>query len=421
MIKGRLAVGLGLLVLLVAPAAGSTTIDAADPWAAWLGCWQVVGEAGQPGQLVCVVPGAGPSAMRMLTVADDAVVDEATLTADGVGRRVEDGGCMGMEQARWSQDGRRVFLRTELDCDGVRRVSTGMLAFVARDEWVDVQSLRVGEQYASRVVHYRAVRAEDVPVAVAAQLPTGRALAQEAARLHAAAPLDIAAVVEASAAVDAPAVEALLAAAGDGFDIDARTLVLLEEQGVAPSTIDVMIALSYPQVFAVRAPAREEREYAAGGWAPAGMTIAQYCYDPFRSGMRYRAECSYYYGMRGYSPYGGLYWGYSPWGYDPYGWRYGRGPSVIIVRPDREERGAVVKGQGYTRGGSAGTGQARPRSSGGSGEGGARSSQPDRGSATPRAQPSPSGSSSPDRAAPSRSDDGGRTAKPRTGGGDGGQ
>lgn len=392
-----------------APAIGQQTLTAL------LGCWRLT-EPSADGSIVCILPGADASSVRIATVEEDRIVEETALSVDGVGRQVEEGGCTGTETATWSRDGGRIFLRTELDCNGIRRVSTGVIAMVAENEWVDVQSVSVGGQQASRTLRYRAIRAENVPEAVASQLPRDQRLVQESARLEAAAPLDYDDVVEASGLIAAPAVEALLAARKHGWALNAQRLLQLESAGVPATTIDMMIALSYPSTFVVE----ERRPVTPVGTYPSGMALRDDCYDPYFGRMS-RAECEVLlmrqYGRYGYrgslfgygygsSPYG---YGYSPWGYDPYGWNYGQTP-IVIVRPDTEQRqrGEVVKGQGYTRGSGSETGRsAQPRSGSSSGSASGSSSA---GSSQPAS--TSSGNSSSGRST-------GRTAVPRNGGGGG--
>jgi hypothetical protein len=334
-------------------------LAAASGWSAWLGCWRPTGEEAPSAALVCIVPGEAASSIRMISLDDGAVVAESAVHADGRPRPVEEGGCTGTETATWSQDGRRVFTRTELTCNGVRRVSTGVIAMVAENEWIDAQAVTVADQHAARAVRYRALRPEYVPVA-AAQYSAEQDLALETARLNAARPLDVEAVVEASALVAEPALEALLAARQHGFGLNARTLVELEQRGVAPSVIDMMVALSYPRNFAVQEQPRA-RQADEPQWPVAQRGMANRCQDLWYQSMR-RMECEQYYG---YSPFGyRSRYGYSPFGYDPYGWQYGRTPIVVIVRPEEGETrgGEVVPGRGYTRGTATPTGrEARPR------------------------------------------------------------
>ena len=76
------------------------------------------------------------------TIADGRIISEQQIVADGSRRAVNDGGCSGFESASWSQDGRRVFLKSDLNCGGdVQRTSSGVLALVSAAAYVDVQSV----------------------------------------------------------------------------------------------------------------------------------------------------------------------------------------------------------------------------------------------------------------------------------------
>jgi hypothetical protein len=385
--------------------------DGSGGWAAWIGCWRPTDEDAPLNALVCVVPGETAGSVRMLSLEDGAVVDESVVHADGRPRGIEEGGCTGTETASWSRDGRRVFMRGDLNCDGVQRVSTGVIAMIAENEWIDAQAVAIGEQHATRAIRYRAVPISQVPAVVAALLPADRQLVQQSARIHAAGPLDIEAVVEASGAVAAPALEALLAARQHGFSLNAARLAELERRGVPVAVIDMMVALSHPEVFAVQ---QRQREPAAGqdAWGRAGIGMRySECADPRFARMRVDCDPFYAYGSSRYGYGYGSRFGYSPWGYDRYGWHYGPTPVVVIVRPDdsgTSTGGEVVRGRGYTSGGAAGTGRsAQPREPRPAASGASQG-----GSATQPAATTGSSSSG-----TSSGTSTGRTAVPRGGGG----
>jgi hypothetical protein len=201
----------------------------------------------------------------------------------------------------------------------------------------------------------------------------------------------------------------MLAARQHGFGLDAKKLVQLRDLGVPASTIDVMVALSYPAKFAVaprqydteRGAGDLDREYAA---ARADDCYGSYsrvrmydCYDD-RFGNRYGYDYGYGYRNR---------YGY---GYDPYRWNSGSTPIVVIVRPDDGDAprtgGAVVKGRGYTRTGES-RGTATPRRAVPTGSGATTTRATGSTTSTTRSSPpSTSGGSTTPR----------RTAKPRGGG-----
>jgi hypothetical protein len=393
------------------PHAAPQSAHQAGSWSGWQGCWRIVSEEAPDGQLLCILPGADAAEARLVTLADGVTEGSTTLRVDGVARAVEEGGCTGTETARWSGDGRRIFLRADLMCDGVSRTSTGVLAMVTGNEWVDIQTAAVGEQHAVRILRYRAASADATPEEFAAMLDQSRGLAREAARLHVAAPLQVDDVIEAGSLISTPALQALLAAYGHGFHVDARSIAGLHDAGVAGEVIDVIIALSFPTRFAVRDAGGER---IPSTYRQRGYGFEDECYDPFMRRYYYGDAC--YYGR----PFGYGRYGYSPWGYDRYGWRQGTGPVVVIVRPDIDTRppsppGSVVKGGGYTRGGTSGEtgrGTAQPRSGESSGA---------RATATPSPMPSGTSSgtatSSGSGSSTTGSGDTGRTARPRTSGG----
>ena len=344
-----------LVVIGVTPAPSSAGMR--QDWSAWLGCWQPTGADAQPGVFVCLLPGQDEQSVRMLTIAGNTVREETTIRPDGVARPTSEGGCNGAETATWSSDRRRVYIRTELECGSIGRTATSVMAFVASNEFIDAQAITVENQHTGRAVRYRLVPVGQIPPMIAAQLSGDRALLTETSRLNAFVPLDVDDVIEAAGKVAPPAVEALLAARNHGFPLDAAALLRLEHAGVAKSVMNVMIALSYPDRFAVRdrtvVAQNESREDA---W--------ERCIDDYYRDWRYDMSCGRY---------------YSPSYFDYYGYRsrYGYGfggyynpwystPVVVVVRDNEEiTPGEVIKGQGYTSGTTRSTGSARPRSASG--------------------------------------------------------
>jgi hypothetical protein len=395
-----------------------TTVHIAPPvpqapgWQAWHGCWELAGDDAPAGRLLCVLPGAAAAEVRFISVVGALVEDEVVLRADGSPQPVAEGGCTGTETATRSRDGHRVFVRTELDCDGYRRISSGALAMISEEEWVDVRTATIFDQHLTRTLRYRAVPAERVPVALRGELDTGRPLVRQTARLAAAAPLGLADVVEASARMPGPAVQALLVARGSGFDLNGRQLLELADAGVGQDVIDVMVALAYPRHFAIRQPAAELSRQADR------YDVVDSCYDPFLRRMFYGSDCApgYGYGVRS-QRYGSYGYRYSPWDRYGYGWDRG-GPTVIIVEPQQPplRAGELVRGAGYTRGGASGAdsgrGTAQPRSttaSGGSGGGGTSSAGATAGSSSGSTAGAASGAAAPPA----------RTAQPRNNNGGG--
>jgi len=374
----------GLLALSL-PITMSAQSAPADPrWQGWIGCWRPAPTPSTPDDqaaslgipsfdanapLLCVVPAEGASAVEMVTVADGKIVSRETIDASGTQWSRTRGGCAGVESARWSDDAHRVYVTTKYTCPGdIERTSKGLLAISTEGELLDVQGVSSGNGKSVRVARYRDAGAPaSLPTEIARAID-GRAMAVGASRTAAAAPITETEIVDASRNLDAPVVQAWLIESGQHFSVDAKTLLRLAKAGVPGGVTDVMVALSYPKVFAVsRATFEGDLRTLQPGAALAGSgrTIYADVYPPNVGGYYsgYRNSC-----YSGYSPFDYSSFAISPFGYSPlgytqcgystfgsrgfggYGYTYGGGVPVIIVRSGAEQRhGKVVNGHGYTR------------------------------------------------------------------------
>lgn len=399
------ATGSALVALL---ALGAMEVGAQEGgdlrWLPWTGCWAPAGAADGPA--VCVLPVA--EGVELVTVAREQVVSRRTVVADGVARVVEQEGCRGEETASFSPDGRRVYLSALLLCEGGgERRTTGIMAMVPDQEWLDVNVVEVEGQTATWVQRY--LPALDA-VATDAGLPApvgDRGVAVRTARLRASATPTVDDVVEASDSAPAEAVGAWLAERGEPLPLNAAGLIRMADAGVAEEVIDVAVAVSNPQRFMVDrgGSAVAERSVAgrppirAHAWIPLDPWVASYRM-PFGWGFGYSSAF--------------LPWGYGPaWGYGYGGYGY-RPPVIIVDREAPAPRGRVVRGRGYVDGGS-GTGSAGPpvRREG-------SPFQPERRGDSSGSSPASTGSSSSGSGSVSPSgtsggsSGGGRTAQPRT-------
>jgi hypothetical protein len=411
-------------------------------WHAFLGCWQPVDSqstaaAGSSTHLVCVVPADGgvSAAVDVVTLDNAQIVKKERLSPTDTRRPVSENGCTGWESSQWSPSGQRVYLRSQFTCErGLTRSSTGLLALSSEEEWVDVQAVNVSGVKAVRVVRYHpAPSTVDVPAEISAALSGTRAFG--GARVIAAAPIGTADIIDATRNVDASVVEAWLVERGQGFGIDGAQLAQLAKAHVPGSVTDLMIALSYPDMFSVSRPTRtvstatrtapvarvNSPVYGGGGaYGGGGYAGGGYYGDPFYD--------PFYDDPFGYSRYNTYYntrYGYSPYGYSNYyGLYQNYRPTIVVVRtgitipsngagspttPARP-RGQVVNGRGYTDNGRSTTTTPKPQTSTVSGSGSAAGTSSSSGSSS-------SGSSSSGSASSGSSSSGGgtvRTAVPRT-------
>lgn len=375
-----------------------------DGWQAFAGCWRA--ESAPPGALLCVVPESNGA--RMLELQDGRITRETRVITDAQARPVSQQGCSGTESGRWSADGERVFLNTDMTCTGaIDRKASAVFAMVTRFQWISIQAVTVGTEGGTTTTRYGEVSDDAIPADILALFGDSR-LARETARYAAVRALDLQDVGEAVRQVEPRAVEALLLAREQPFKLDARKLLALSDAGIPSYVIDAMVAVTHPDVFRVEElpvpssvgmsdvdlmrqlhEVRDMRDLRYG-------SCNSYSYDPWMTA--YDARCGRNAFAYGYNS------GYSPWGGYPNSDYYNR--PVIIVRgseADRVSRGKATP-SGYSNGDITGTKGAQPRD---------RSVSPSPSTSTVRT-PTPSTGSSSGSTESSGSSGSGRTAKPRT-------
>lgn len=410
--------------------------DSVDPrWLPWLGCWEPVenmtapvGEDGQVRQAYyCVRPAAG--GVEIATVVDGASVSSRTMVADAARHPISEDGCNGWQTAQWSGDNQRLFVSSEVTCEGnIRRTGSGLMAMLSPTEWIDAHAIGLGDERVPGAVRYRPAPT-NVEESAGFDLRTRYAVVADARRL-AAADLSVDDVAEASEHVDGTALQAFLYERGQGFDLDAANIAALADDGVSNDVIDLMVALSYPTKFTLDR-ASMEGEPSVG--EPGYRADDRYGYYGRGSNMDYCGRGFYSYSNCSpyayYSPLGWSYGYYNPYYFGGYGYGYGSGYGygygnpVIIVNPNNgfgSAGGRAVKGQGYTRinrGTASGGGSSSSTGRSAVGRSGATSGSSTRsgGSAVGRSGGSSTGTASGSSGGSSSST--GRTAKRRGGGG----
>ncbi|MBM3907046.1 MAG: hypothetical protein FJ363_03095 [Gemmatimonadetes bacterium] len=415
-----------LVALMSAQAAFAQGLDAR--WQPWIGCWTAAASATTEarGSLVCLVPAEQGSGVELAVIAGGVVAHRERFDAS-VPRVPKDfDGCPGWESVTFSRDARQVLFRSEFTCGATRVQGSGIYSVTVDGEWIDVSGSVVGGQPTVRAVRYRpagralrrlatGVSSDSMPFEVVAERSTSRY-----ARLGAALPVRTSEVVEAAERVAPPVIEAWMHELQQGFEVNGRELERLADAGLPSSTIDLMVALSYPERFSVQRPAQrggavdiervdvtdDERlrrsRYCGFGYAPGYPSYySDRCYNDYLlpGGHWYDPFGLNRYGYGGYTGYGYGYGGY----YGGYYW----GPRPIVIVPanpgdNTQARGRAVKGGGYTRG-SGGYSKPSSGTSGSSASGGSSS-----GGSSSSGKASSGGSSS-----GSSGGSSGRTAKPR--------
>lgn len=354
-IKSGLAAGT-LVGIALASSAPGTLAQENVRWMPFVGCWEPTGESAVDDSLLCVVPTAGSSAVEMQTWVEGEMVASERIVADGSRNILDRDKCNDADVANFSESGNRLYLNTEHLCDGTSVGTTSaLLAMVSPSEWVDIQVVEAEGARSVGVIRYAAVSSERAAEVGHGSLASERSGAVRSARVGASRAPGPDDLIEATRMTSPVAVEAWLLEHGDPLDLDADALVYLSENDVPESVIDMAIAVSYPETFAVQVTpegdvntsTRSDGPRARGVYGRRGFCgpfgCSSYGYGPF-----YRPG---YYGSSygaGYGYGSGLY-GYGYWGYSP---------RIIVVNgsPNVGSRGRVVRGRGYTRGTSSGGG-----------------------------------------------------------------
>ena len=353
-----------LISLALLGLAGTASAQSTGPrWSAFAGCWTPVASDGSRNVAantprVCVVPGADNNTADLLTVVHDSVTERTHVDASGGQRAVSKQGCNGWEKAEFSADGRRLYLRSEQTCaGGLARTTSGIFAITTSGDWVNATNVAADSTNSVRVTRYGSTMVTATMPAEIREALASRELSDRTGRVAAQREVSTAAVIEASRFLAAPTVEAWIAELDQDFHLDDKALLRLADEKVPPSVIDMMVAVSNPDVFnvhptgsitrdedSVRVVRRDDYPYC---FAPVIDPWAWYAYDPCDPYLRY----GYYRSRRFYDPY----YGYGYGGY--YGGYYG-GP-VIIVRgsggPSTPQGHGRMTKDGYKRDGSATT------------------------------------------------------------------
>lgn len=392
-----------LLASTPALAQRDSTIRIDPRWRAYLGCWNT--SAGTvPGPDVCLLPTSNPNRVEMVTVIGDSIGTPIVISATGDKVSSTKDGCAGWELARWSADDRRLYTQAEYTCPGgqPQRIS-GMLAHKG-DTFAHIEGVKTRSTTGVRVITFDFVTdSAGLPSAIRSRMPARSTTESWASRVEAGAEVTTADVIEASKEVGAPVTEAWLANRGQKFAVGVRDLRTLRDANIPTSVIDMMIAVSNPELFQVAEggvpgvrPADELRGgragamgygYGRGSMYVPGVTWYEGMYFPYFG-------YGYGYGYGGFGLRNSLYGGgwfngyggcYNSWSCGGYGWQ-GGGGYVIVPQPAMPTRdpGRAVAGRGYSQGGSSGGGRTAtpsPSVQGGAWDGGGRASGSSGGSA----------------------------------------
>ena len=321
---------LAALALLALPASGRSQQPMAGPrWQGWIGCWSAspsrVREAGpEAPRIVCVTPTSQPDAVDVSAISEGKVVSQNRIDASGAAHDVTAPGCTGTESARWSGDGRRVFLKSHVTCDGLATEMNAILAITRTGEWIDVRRVAAGGGSDVRVARYHDVGVPSaVPSDLASAFDRRNDILFHDARVIAGSTFSGKAIVEASHAVDAAVVESWVSEAGQTYPVDAQSLNELADAGVPARVTDAMVAVSRPTEVASHHVYMYP--YSPYGWNSVGTSYRGGNYGPLANYGPYGSTSADAWDQGNRSRLTINIYEYDPWGWSafPFGYRFG--------------------------------------------------------------------------------------------------
>src|SRR2546430_14098273 len=123
---------------LAMPATSRAQQYVAGPrWLGWLGCWSPTPsdrqqESGaEATRIVCVMPTSDADVVEIAAIADGKIVSRDRIDASGRTQAIDTNGCRGTQSARWEGDGRRVYLKSQLTCEGMQTDMSAILAMTS--------------------------------------------------------------------------------------------------------------------------------------------------------------------------------------------------------------------------------------------------------------------------------------------------
>lgn len=241
-----------LLIAATSSASGQSAVYGAG-LQAWLGCWSADLSAAPGGAptIVCITPTASVDVADVSTIQEGRIVARETLDATGRPRPLDASRCTGERSARWSRDGRRLFVHSIGSCAGVSSSTSGLLTIGADGDWIDVESISAGGGASVRVARYREVVPPIALPAAARDALRAQALATRSLRAAAAAPVRAEDVLEASRVLDPAVVDAWILERAQHFDVTRTDLAALTNLGVPARVTDALAAAADPQSYAL--------------------------------------------------------------------------------------------------------------------------------------------------------------------------
>jgi hypothetical protein len=147
------------------------------------------------------------------------------------------------------------------------------MASAANGDWLDIVGVGLRDKVGVRVLRHRpSPPLPTLPPEIASAVARD---SREPVALRALLPIGDAEIIDASKHVSGAVIEAWLAENRQKFTMNGKRLTALANAGVEDRVLDILVALSYPEVFAIKPSPTTMGELAIGGGGGGGGTCSQ--------------------------------------------------------------------------------------------------------------------------------------------------
>jgi hypothetical protein len=170
-----------------------------------------------------------------------------TLILDGTTQSLNEKDCSGWQISKWIPEARVIIGSSEINCkdSGSFRISS-LKMILPYDQMVDILGIITGDQ--TRVAMRRLMFNRELPAAAEVRSQS----AGTAARKAASAPWDLASILQLAGTVDEKVLQAALIEKNVRLDLDVNSLKQMKASKLSTKSIDLLLALAYPQSFHVK-------------------------------------------------------------------------------------------------------------------------------------------------------------------------
>jgi hypothetical protein len=250
---------LSVLLLAIPMLLFSSPVYADSPFAAWFGVWTIVDDTSPQAtvdphsqasvQFMPTVDGKGLEISRKVldSGAQDIKDVKETLILDGSKQPLDAKNCTGWESSKWVPETGAIVGSSEVHCKDSGSFRTSSLkVMLAPDQMVDILGIITGDQ--TRV----AARRLNFHHSLEAAAESRSNLNGYAGRVAVSAAWNVTGIIQLAAMVDDQVLQAALVEKNDKLHVDAKALRQMKAARLSKDTIDLMVALAFPDKFFVQ-------------------------------------------------------------------------------------------------------------------------------------------------------------------------